>query len=92
MGELGDKAKKFHKEVGALAKQKKVDGLFTIGNLSANASNYFGEGAFHFENHDDLEKSLMKTLDKNSTVLVKGSRSMEMERVVNALMENNIKC
>ena len=92
MGELGDKAKKFHKEVGTLAKTRKVDGLFTIGDLSINASNNFGEGAFHFDNHDDLGKSLMKTLDKDSTVLVKGSRSMEMERVVDALMGNNRKC
>jgi UDP-N-acetylmuramoyl-tripeptide--D-alanyl-D-alanine ligase len=92
MGELGREAKKFHKEVGVLAKKRKVDGLFTIGNLSINASDGFGEGAFHFENYDDLGKLLEKTLDKNSTVLVKGSRSMEMERVVDALMGNNRKC
>ena len=88
MGELGDKAKRFHKEVGMLAKKRNVNGLFTIGELSINASNNFGKGAFHFENYDDLGKSLIKILDKNSTVLVKGSRSMQMERVVNFLMEN----
>ncbi|MEC7875769.1 MAG: UDP-N-acetylmuramoyl-tripeptide--D-alanyl-D-alanine ligase [Pseudomonadota bacterium] len=88
MGELGDKAKIFHKEVGMLAKKRNVNGLFTIGELSINASNNFGKGAFHFENYDDLGKSLIKILDKNSTVLVKGSRSMQMERVVNFLMEN----
>ena len=92
MGELGGKAKKFHKEVGTLAKKQKVDGLFTIGDLSINASNDFGEGAFHFKNYDDLGKSLIKILDKNSTVLVKGSRSMGMERIVNFLMENDKKC
>ena len=82
-----------HGKVKEYNKQKrKVDGLFTIGDLSVSASNYFGEGAFHFENHNDLGKSLIKKLEKNSTVLVKGSRSMEMERVVNVLMEHNIKC
>ena len=42
MGELGDKAEQFHRDVGELAKRKNVDGLFTIGKLSINASNDFG--------------------------------------------------
>ena len=87
MGELGDKAKMFHKEVGVLAKKKNIDGLFTIGELSVNASDNFGKGAFHFDNYDDLGKSLIKILDKDNTILVKGSRSMKMECVVSSLLE-----
>ena len=88
MGELGDEAKTFHKKVGLLAKKRNVEGLFTIGELSIYASNDFGKDAFHFENYDELGKSLIKILGKNSTVLVKGSRSMKMERIVNLLMED----
>ena len=88
MGELGDKAKQFHRDVGKLAKRKNVDGLFTIGKLSVNASNDFGAGAFHFDSYEALEKALIKSLDKNSTILIKGSRAMKMERIVNALMRD----
>ena len=88
MGELGDEAKTFHKKVGLLAKKRNVEGLFTIGELSIYASNGFGKDAFHFENYDELGKSLIKILGKNSTVLVKGSRSMKMERIVNLLIED----
>ena len=42
--------------------------------------------------YNDLEKSLIKILDKYSTVLVKGSRSMKMERIVNTLMADENKC
>ena len=86
MGELGDKAEQFHRDVGELAKRKNVDGLFTIGKLSINASNDFGTGAFHFDSYEALEKALIKSLDKDSTVLIKGSRAMKMERIVNALI------
>ena len=88
MGELGDKAEQFHKDVGGLAKRKNVDGLFTIGKLSINASNDFGTGAFHFDSYEALEKALIKSLDKDSTILIKGSRAMKMERIVNALMRD----
>ena len=92
MYELGNDAKKFHEEVGTLSQKSGIDGLFTIGKLSNNASNAFGKGAFHFDNYDDLEKSLVKILDKHSTVLVKASRSMKMERIVNTLMMDENKC
>ena len=92
MYELGNDAKKFHEEVGTLSQKSGIDGLFTIGKLSNNASNAFGKGASHFDNYDDLEKSLIKILDKYSTVLVKGSRSMKMERIVNTLMADENKC
>ena len=88
MGELGDKAKQFHRDVGELAKRKNVDGLFTIGKLSINASNDFGTGAFHFDSYEALEKALIKSLDEDSTILIKGSRAMKMERIVNALMRD----
>ncbi|MAJ91451.1 MAG: UDP-N-acetylmuramoyl-tripeptide--D-alanyl-D-alanine ligase [Legionellales bacterium] len=87
MGELGEKAVKFHEDVGIDAKRKNIDGLFTIGKLSMNAAKSFGQGAFHFSSHDELGRALIKILDKNSNILIKGSRAMKMECLIEMLME-----
>jgi UDP-N-acetylmuramoyl-tripeptide--D-alanyl-D-alanine ligase len=55
--------------------------------LSKNAVDSFGEGGKHFEQHADLIKYLTENLQPNATVLVKGSRGMKMETIVNALQE-----
>jgi UDP-N-acetylmuramoyl-tripeptide--D-alanyl-D-alanine ligase len=85
MGELGDKAAKLHRETGTLAKRAGIDRLFTLGRLSAAASAEFGAGAMHFERIDELIAELTMLLALDVTLLVKGSRFMQMERVVTAL-------
>ncbi|MBL1141618.1 MAG: UDP-N-acetylmuramoyl-tripeptide--D-alanyl-D-alanine ligase [Proteobacteria bacterium] len=87
MGELGNSAIDHHVKAGQLAKDANIDGLYSIGELSVNAMQSYGEGAFHFDSYDALEKSLLEVLDDKTTVLVKGSRFMKMEQVVNALIE-----
>lgn len=87
MGELGETAEMFHRDAGRLAKAAGIDGLFTIGELSVHAMLAYGENAFHFESYDALNKSLLKLLASDTTFLIKGSRSMQMECVVNALTE-----
>ena len=47
----------------------------------------FGQGAFHFSSHDELGRALIKILDKNSNILIKGSRAMKMECLIEMLME-----
>jgi len=54
--------------------------------LSKNAADSFGEGAKHFKQHADLINYL-QTISTNATILVKGSRGMKMETIVNALQE-----
>lgn len=87
MGELGDKAIESHREAGEVAKQLDIDGLYTIGELSFNAMQAYGDGALHFESYEALDKALLDILAEDTTVLVKGSRYMQMERIVNALTE-----
>ncbi|MFT5395489.1 MAG: UDP-N-acetylmuramoyl-tripeptide--D-alanyl-D-alanine ligase [Gammaproteobacteria bacterium] len=87
MGELGDTAIALHRDAGIAAKQAGIDGLFTIGNLSINAMQTYGDGALHFESYDALNKVLVELLTKDTTILVKGSRAMQMERIVNTLTE-----
>ncbi|WP_299795230.1 UDP-N-acetylmuramoyl-tripeptide--D-alanyl-D-alanine ligase [uncultured Shewanella sp.] len=86
LGELGDNASLLHAQLGELAKNRGIDALFSLGELSANASAAFG--GVH---HQELEKivhdliSLINQLQGDVTVLIKGSRSAKMERVVEAL-------
>jgi UDP-N-acetylmuramoyl-tripeptide--D-alanyl-D-alanine ligase len=87
MGEAGDAAGQFHDEVGGYAKSHGVDRLLCLGELSAAAAANFGEGGEHFSRPDDLVRVLLNELGPQTTVLVKGSRFMRMERVVEAIME-----
>jgi len=82
MGELGNDAVRLHGEIGAEARDMGVDELFGLGELSTHTVREFGAGARHFERIEDLLAALDKDLDADSTVLVKGSRFMRMERVV----------
>lgn len=85
MGELGDDAAIFHAEIGGEARRAGIEKLYALGTLSGNAVREFGSGAQHFERIEDLQAALEKELDTNTTVLVKGSRFMKMERVVQLL-------
>ena len=59
-----------------------VDELLALGELTAHTVHEFGAGARHFERIEDLLAALDKNMGAGSTVLVKGSRFMRMERVV----------
>lgn len=89
MGELGNEAAAIHAEVGQYAKQKQLAALFTLGTLSADASAAFGAGGQHFSALEPLLAALESTLTRQHVVLVKGSRSARMERVVSALSNPN---
>ena len=82
MGELGEDAVRLHGEIGAEALRFGVNQLLALGKLTLHAVHEFGPGARYFERIEDLLAELDKSLDTDSTVLVKGSRFMRMERVV----------
>jgi UDP-N-acetylmuramoyl-tripeptide--D-alanyl-D-alanine ligase len=82
MGELGPGAAEMHADIGRFAKQSRVERLLTLGELSAHAARDFGPGASHFTRVEDLLAEVENALAPDVTVLVKGSRFMEMERVV----------
>jgi UDP-N-acetylmuramoyl-tripeptide--D-alanyl-D-alanine ligase len=82
MGELGPGAAEMHADIGRFAKQSQVERLLTLGELSAHAARDFGPGASHFTRVEDLLAEVENALAPDVTVLVKGSRFMEMERVV----------
>ena len=86
MGEVGEKAGQFHDEVGGYAKSMGVERLLTLGIHAAAAAHNFGSGAEHFAEVDGLIAVLRNELGAGRTVLVKGSRFMRMERVVEAIL------
>lgn len=87
MGEVGQHGLQFHAEVGAYAVTKKIEKIFTIGLLAANASSGVGSGQ-HFETMEALNAAVLSELNqtKIKSVLVKGSRFMKMEQVVKTIM------
>ena len=84
MKELGADAKELHREVGASARACGVDRLLALGELCKFSVEAFGNGASWYENIDAL-LAAVGSVPAASNVLVKGSRSMHMERVVDAL-------
>jgi UDP-N-acetylmuramoyl-tripeptide--D-alanyl-D-alanine ligase len=85
MGELGHGAAQMHADIGAAARASGIDRLHAFGDLSANAARTFGSDARHYARIEDLIAGVKGELAPRVTVLVKGSRFMKMERVVNAL-------
>jgi len=82
MGELGAQAEEMHAGIGEYAANARIDALFALGGLTQHTVMNMGRNGWHFESVDDLVEELVKHMNPDTTVLVKGSRFMKMERVV----------
>ena len=87
MGELGNTAASLHYAAGENARAVGFEKLFAIGPLSAQAVAGFGTGAMHFSAAEQLAEVVNAGLAADISVLVKGSRAMAMERIVDAISE-----
>ncbi|CAB5651841.1 UDP-N-acetylmuramoyl-tripeptide--D-alanyl-D-alanine ligase [Comamonas aquatica] len=85
MGEVGDQGPAFHTEVGASARQAGIETFLALGPQMQHAVAAFGQGATHFEEMAALVAAVQARMGQTGSVLVKGSRSMKMEHVVQAL-------
>jgi UDP-N-acetylmuramoyl-tripeptide--D-alanyl-D-alanine ligase len=85
MGEVGTQGPEFHQEIGAYAASRGIDTVLATGDLARHMA---ASGAQHYEQFDELLAALDQKLGSKSdaTVLVKGSRFMKMERVVQHLI------
>ena len=84
MGELGEWAEQGHRDVGAYAAGK-VSALFAVGPLMRHAVDAFGAEGRHFADQASLLAALADEQGPSTTLLIKGSRSAAMDRVVAAL-------
>lgn len=96
MAELGDEERALHRDAGRLARECGIDRLYGVGPLAAEAVAEFGAGGRHHESRGELVAELRAELGAARkggahaapvTALVKGSRSMAMESVVQELVD-----
>ena len=87
--ELGENSQSMHEEVGAYLNNKTIEVLYTYGD---EARFIFNTGqnevptAQHFDDKSELIKELKTIVKENDKILVKGSRGMKLEEVVDALL------
>ncbi len=90
MAELGDHTRQSHEEIGRYALSKNIDRLYTYGEFTKLSQNTFNPGMSlfgrHFNRHSDLICALLIELKTVATILVKGSRSSHMEKIVQSLL------
>ena len=84
MGEVGQQGAAYHAEVGQYATQHQIEHVLTLGELSVHTAQACAH-AQHYTDMQDLQSRVNALLPTVFTVLVKGSRFMRMERVVQAL-------
>ncbi|WP_028357736.1 bifunctional UDP-N-acetylmuramoyl-L-alanyl-D-glutamate--2,6-diaminopimelate ligase MurE/UDP-N-acetylmuramoyl-tripeptide--D-alanyl-D-alanine ligase MurF [Brackiella oedipodis] len=85
MAEVGENGPAMHAEVGAYAKHQGIDFVFCFGQATQETVNAFGQGAYYCDKIDKI--TALMTKHQIQSALVKGSRSMHMERIVHQLLE-----
>lgn len=86
MKELGPDAKQLHFRAGEKIRAAGIQHLFTLGEMSAATAEGFGQSAQHFTDRAQLIAALQNHLNDYTTILIKGSRSMKMEKIVEAII------
>ena len=87
MGEVGEQGEMFHRETGRCASEAGIDELLAIGDLATHAFAEFGSGGIWYAQMKGLLDDVAAKAVAGTTILVKGSRFMGMERVVEALID-----
>ncbi|MEM6985001.1 MAG: UDP-N-acetylmuramoyl-tripeptide--D-alanyl-D-alanine ligase [Pseudomonadota bacterium] len=85
MAELGDSAAELHTKVGRQAAQLGIEHFYTIVKHAIDARRGFGAKGVDYSDQDQLIADLIEGVQPGDSVLIKGSRSAGMERVVSAL-------
>ena len=85
MAELGESSERLHEECGRHARELGIERLYVLGAAGVHYARGFGVQTRVFDDVDELNRDVSTTLDASVTLLVKGSRSARMERVVAAL-------
>jgi len=86
MLELGEETAAIHAAAGADLRGAGIERVYCLGELARHVAEGFGSGARWFAGTDELIAALRGDLTAEVSVLVKGSRGMRMERIVDALV------
>lgn len=92
MVDLGDDVVNLHKEIGPKIDKTKIDKIFTIGDLAKNIGetarvNFEDKSIYHSDTKDELIASILKNVEADTLVLVKASRSVALEDVIEKLIK-----
>jgi len=88
MAELGDEAVEIHRQAGRLARELGVEKLFGVGEMSCVASDEFGTSGYCYERIEEMAEAILSQIHQGVNLLVKGSRSAGMERLVTLLSQS----
>lgn len=91
MYELGEETAEHHRKVGRYAFQKGVDQLSAVGILSKNTAEGYGKTGKYFREKNDFLQSALEDIDQGDVILVKGSRGMAMEEIVDGIIARRSK-
>lgn len=94
MLELGEDERVYHEEIGKVLQPNQIDYVFTYGTLaeyiaSEAAHSFPIDHVFHMESKQQIVARIMQLTDERDLVLVKGSRGLQLEYVVTALVDGN---
>ena len=89
MGELGSETEALHRKAAQTAKHQGVKKLFGLGEMSCIASDEFGDSGYCFEQIDEMAESIRGQIHQGVNLLVKGSRSAGMDKLVDYLLNNH---
>ena len=85
MGELGDKSEQYHCQIAKYAKEKGIEKIFITGKYQSSIANVFGKNAFSFETKPELIAFILPIIKDDVNILIKASRFMRFETIVDAL-------
>lgn len=85
MAEMGDESQHLHRKAVKAAKESGIKKFFALGEMSCKAADSFSEKGYCFEEHDEMANFIATKLHQGINLLVKGSRSAAMEKVVEKL-------
>ncbi|MBT6141516.1 MAG: UDP-N-acetylmuramoyl-tripeptide--D-alanyl-D-alanine ligase [Nitrosomonadales bacterium] len=89
MAELGPLSKKYHTDIGHYILEKNIDLVMGIGNMTRHLIDVLGAKGLWYPSKEDLLNEANKILNKDTVVLVKGSRFMRMEEIVDGINEQH---
>lgn len=96
MLEIGQYSASEHKKVGQQIYEAKIDVLISVGprakiiSETATASGMKEKNIFHFKTYEGVSDLVLNNLKNGDVVLVKGSQSIRLEKVVSELISENL--